>query len=154
MPKILIMGIGNLLMGDEGVGIHVLCYLQEISQPRGVDFVDGGTGGLNLLGFFLDYDRIILIDAVVDGQPPGTVSIVYPEYPSDYPATLVSHDIGLKDLIDSAYLLDRTPEVVMVTISIREPSKVTLDLSPEVSAAIPSAADTVLDELKSAQISS
>jgi len=141
-------------MGDEGVGIQILRYLQEKSQPSGVDPVDGGTGGLNLLGFFLDYDRIILIDATVDGQPPGTVSIVYPEYPSDYPATLVSHDIGLKDLIDAAYLLERTPEIVMVTISIREPTEVSLDLSLEVSASIPAAAQTVLDELASAQISS
>jgi len=154
MPKTLIMGIGNLLMGDEGVGIHVLRCLREKSPPHGVEFVDGGTGGLNLLGFFLDYDRIILIDAVADGQLSGTVSIVNPEYPSDYPATLVSHDIGLKDLIDAAYLLERTPEIVMVTISIREPTEVTLDLSPEVSAAIPAAAATVLNELKSSQISS
>jgi hydrogenase maturation protease len=153
MPKTLILGIGNLLMGDEGAGIQVLRYLREISQPRGVDFVDGGTGGLNLLGFFLDYDRIILIDAVVDDQPPGTVSVVYPEYPSDYPATLVSHDIGLKDLIAAAYLLERTPETLMVTISIREPTEVTLDLSPEVSAAIPAGAQSVLDELASTQIS-
>ncbi len=84
----------------------------------------------------------------LNGRPPGTVSIVYPDYPSDYPATLVSHDIGLKDLIAAAYLLERTPKIAMVTdIDPRAGLKVTLDLSPEVSAAIPAAAQTVLDEL-------
>lgn len=135
--QILILGIGNLLMGDEGVGVHAVRVLENRELPARADIVDGGTGGFHLLEYFSDYGTIILIDATMDGKPPGTVSLLEPRYPSDFPRSLTAHDIGLRDLIESANLLGPLPRMLLVTISIGEIQAMVTSLSPEVSAAIP-----------------
>jgi hydrogenase maturation protease len=72
-PHTLILGIGNVLMGDEGVGVHVVRYLENRGVPDGAALLDGGTGSLTLLEPMQSAGRIVLIDATVDGSPPGTV---------------------------------------------------------------------------------
>jgi hydrogenase maturation protease len=145
--KTLVLGIGNLLMGDEGVGVHVLRHLETHAHLTEVDLVDGGTGGFHLLEYFETYERVLLIDAAADGEPPGTVRAIQPRYASDYPPSLAAHDIGLKDLIEGAQLLGHHPEVVLVTISIAALSGMSLELSHDVRAAIEPAAQTVTEWL-------
>ena len=135
--KPLILGVGNLLMGDEGVGVCAARALEAAGFAGRAHIVDGGTGGFYLLEYFYDYERLILIDAAADGKPPGTVSVIKPRFASDYPKSLAAHDIGLKDLIESAALLGAQPEVVLITISVGEIQNLTLELSPPVAAAIP-----------------
>jgi hydrogenase maturation protease len=134
--KTLVLGIGNLLMGDEGVGVRAVERLRTTDLAEEADLVDGGTGGLNLLPYFGEYPRIILIDAAGDGQPAGTVSLIRPRFAADFPATLTAHDIGLKDLIEAAALLGDLPEVLLVTISIDKLQSMTLELSDAVRAAL------------------
>ncbi len=145
----LILGIGNLLMGDEGVGIHVVRRLEAEQPLPGVEVLDGGTGGFHLLGHFQNYDRVVLIDATMDGSPPGTIDRLEPRFSSDYPPTLTAHDVGLKDLLDALYLLDTQPHIVLFTVSIGEIRPMSLDLSPEVQAAVPRAAEAVVAYLQS-----
>jgi len=145
--KLLILGIGNLLMGDEGIGIHVAQYLEKNYLWENVDVVDGGTGGFHLLDYFKRYPTVILIDATIDGQPAGTIRLIKPKFSSDYPPTLTAHDIGLKDLIDSLYLLNAHPEIWLYTISIENLDEVTMELTPEIEAVIPLAAQTIANEL-------
>jgi len=137
IQKPLILGVGNLLMGDEGVGVAAIRRLEQNGLAAHAELVDGGTSGFHLLGLFRDQPRIILIDATTDGQPPGTVSLIHPRYASDFPPTLTAHDIGLKDLIESAALLGYWPEVDLITISIGDLGLMTMELSPAVSAALP-----------------
>lgn len=138
MPDpILVMGVGNLLVGDEGVGVHVVRALMWMDWPAHVQVLDGGTGGFHLLGYFSDYSRIILIDATRDGEPVGTVQHFTPVLPSDFPASLGAHDIGLKDLIGAAALTGPLPEMTVVTVSIEELKPMELNLSPEVAGAVP-----------------
>lgn len=144
----LILGIGNLLMGDEGVGIHVVRKLEAGQSLPGVEILDGGTGGFHLLGHFQNYDRVVLIDATMDGQPPGTLARLEPRFSSEYPPTLTAHDVGLKDLLDALFLLDTQPHIVLFTISINEIRPMTLDLSPDVQAAVPRAAEAVVEYLQ------
>ncbi len=125
----LILGVGNLLMGDEGVGVVAIRRLEEAGFAAQADLVDGGTSGFHLLGLFRDRPHIILIDAAADGQPPGTVSLIQPRFASDFPPTLTAHDIGLKDLIEAAALLGDLPQVDLITISISGLSAMTMDLS-------------------------
>lgn len=148
--RTLVLGVGNVLMGDEGVGIRVIRLLEERLSDPGTEIVDGGTGGLSLLGYFLDRDRVILVDAVLDGSAPGTVSVLKPVFSRDYPRTLVAHDIGLKDVLDAVALLDRGPEVWLVTVSVADAVTPSLDLSPAVAAALEPAAVSVLEILKAA----
>lgn len=137
MSDTLILGIGNLLMGDEGVGVHAISALSRETWPDGVTVVDGGTGGFHLLDYLQGYDPIVMIDATQDGQPAGSVSVLRPKYASDFPRSLTAHDIGLRDLIESAALLGPLPSITLVTVSIDEIRSMVVTLSPEVGAAIP-----------------
>ncbi len=148
MKDVLVLGVGNLLMGDEGIGIHVVRRLQEDKSLPGVDIVDGGTGGFHLLNYFHEYKRVILVDATIDGRPAGTVRMLKPRFSSDYPPTLTAHDIGLKDLLDALYLLDQQPEIVLFTISIEKLDKVTLDISADIQRTIGEAAERIAAYLK------
>ena len=71
--NILILGIGNLLLRDEGVGIHVVQKMKEMELPPGIEVMDGGTMGLNLLYYIENRDRVIVVDTVIVGDPPGTI---------------------------------------------------------------------------------
>jgi hydrogenase maturation protease len=142
--RTLILGIGNLLMGDEGIGVHVARRLQDRGTDPGVDVVDGGTGGFQLLEYFEGYERLIVVDAAADGQAPGTLRVIHPRYSSDFPPTLTAHDVGLKSLLDAAELIGRKPKLLLVTISVEPPDEVDLELTPAVRAALEPALETVL----------
>lgn len=129
--KILVLGIGNLLMGDEGIGSHLIQELEKENFPETVQLLDGGVGGFHLLEYLHSFKKIIILDATKDGSPIGTVKKIKPQYSSDYPRTLTAHDIGLKDLIDTFYLTDKKiPDITLITISIEKlPENLTIELS-------------------------
>jgi hydrogenase maturation protease len=131
-PEILVLGIGNYLLGDEGVGVHAVRCLEKEAWPPGVRLVDGGTGGFHLLSFFSDYDTVIMIDATMDDGDPGTVHLLEPHFASDFPRALSAHDIGLRDLIESAVLLGPLPKIYLITVSIAQPQSMQMELSPAV----------------------
>ena len=135
--KTLVLGIGNVLLGDEGVGVHAAQQLEREDLPPDVSVLDGGTGGFQLLSCFQEYDRIVMIDASMDGQPCGTVSTIRPRFASDFPRSLSAHDIGLRDLIESASLLAPLPETILVTVSVAETQPLSTELSPAVAACLP-----------------
>ncbi len=143
----LILGIGNFLMGDEGVGIHAINELVKEKYPENVRLVDGGTGGFHLLSFFHDYDPLIIIDAAMDGQPVGSVRLIQPRFASDFPRTLSAHDIGLRDLIETAILSAPLPKIFLITISIQEIRSMAVDLSPDVARSLPVIVDMVREIL-------
>jgi hydrogenase maturation protease len=150
--RTLVLGIGNTLLSDEGVGVAVIEHLQaKGGLPADVDLLDGGTGSLVLLEPMRQARRMILVDATADGQPPGTFHRIVPRFSSDFPPSLTAHDIGLRDLLDSFYLLgDDTHDVVLYAISIIFPQELNLDLSPEVAAAVPMVAERIRKELRGA----
>ena len=135
--EVLVLGIGNLLMGDEGVGIHAMEYMMKKPFSEDVMFLDGGTGGFPLLSCLQDHKRVIIIDAGLDDRPPGEVRVLRPRYSSDFPKTLGAHDIGLKDLIESATLLEKMPEIYLIIITIRLQDELTMTLSPEIKKTLP-----------------
>lgn len=134
---ILVLGVGNYLMGDEGVGVHAIRELQKQSLPEHVHLLDGGTGGFHLLSYLENYSSIVMIDATMDGEPPGTVKVVKPRFASDFPRVLSAHDIGLRDLVESAALLGSLPETILITISIDSLHDLSTELSPPVQKALP-----------------
>jgi hydrogenase maturation protease len=137
MKKILILGIGNLLMGDEGVGVHTIKALEGKSFPENVDILDGGTGGFHLMAYFQEYENIIMIDATMDKKPAGTVSIIEPKFASDFPKTLSAHDIGLKDMIESVTIIGKLPKIYLITVTIDTIQSMHMELSTKVKDAIP-----------------
>ena len=144
---VLVLGIGNVLLGDEGVGVEVVRQVSRAPLPEHVECLDGGTGSFLLLEPMQSANRVILIDATIDGNPPGTVTRLTPLFSSDYPATLTAHDIGLKDLLDAAYLTEVPVKVTLFAISIDPGQMLGISLSPVIAARIPEITRQVLDEV-------
>ncbi len=144
--RLLILGLGNLLMGDEGLGVHVARRLAERVEdlPPGVVVDEGGTAGFQLTHFFTHYPTVILIDATLDEQSPGTIRLLQPRFSSDFPRALSTHDIGLKDLVDGLTLLGQMPELYLFTLSISHLQPMHIGLSAEIEAVLPELEERII----------
>ncbi len=146
--SILVLGLGNYLMGDEGIGVQVVQEMAKWDLPEYLDILDGGTGGFLLLSCFESYKKIIFIDATIDGREPGHIRLIRPRFASDFPSALSVHDVGLKDMIEAVYLMEHPPEMSLFTVSIDHISPMSLELSKEVRLSIPEVIRQVLDLAK------
>ena len=146
--KTLVLGLGNVIMGDEGVGVHVARAIEKHALPADVECLDGGTGGFILLEPLQNADRIILIDATQDNSKIGTVTRTTPRFVSDYPPTLTAHDIGVKDLLDAFYMQGGTRDVILYAITIDPHQPIRMSLSEEVARAAADAEQRILTELQ------
>ncbi|MFY9464703.1 MAG: hydrogenase maturation protease [Sediminibacterium sp.] len=141
----LVMGIGNYLMGDEGIGVHVANRLEKsMLLPEGVSVLDGGTGGFHLLEYFERYDHIILIDATLDSHVTGTIRKIKPRFATDFPPAMSTHDIGLKDLVSALQILGKMPEIDLFVVSIATIQQQGIELTPEIEAVVPNVIDEIL----------
>lgn len=145
--KTLVLGLGNVIMGDEGVGVHAVRALEQENLPGGIECLDGGTGGFILLEPLQQADRIILIDATADGNPIGTVTRTTPKFSKDYPPTLTAHDIGVKDLLDAFYMQSGHREVILYTITIDPRQPISMELSSDCEKARDEAVRRIFAEL-------
>ena len=141
------LGLGNVIMGDEGVGVHVVRAVEQNRLPAGVECLDGGTGGFILLEPMQSADRIILIDAAADENPIGTVTRTTPRFSKDFPPTLTAHDIGVKDLLDVFYIQGGGPEVTLYAITIDPHQPISMSLSKSAGRASAEAVRQILGEL-------
>lgn len=146
--KVLVLGMGNILLRDEGVGVRAVEYLEEQKIPENVDLLDGGTGGFTLLSEIMKYDEVILIDATLDENPTGTIRVIQPRFAADFPRAMSTHDIGLKDLIESASILGKLPPLHLIVITIRDLQAMNLELSPEIRSVLPQVHQEVKNILK------
>jgi hydrogenase maturation protease len=147
--KTLLLGLGNIIMGDEGIGVHVVRALCQQALPPGVACLDGGTGGFILLEPLQNADRIFLIDATADDNPIGTVTRTTPKFSRDYPPTLTAHDIGVKDLLDAFYMQGGSRDVVLYAITIDPRQSISMELSEVAKKAADEALTRILTELRS-----
>jgi hydrogenase maturation protease len=150
--KTLVLGLGNVIMGDEGVGVHVARAVEKELAKQNlqseIECLDGGTGGFVLLEPLQSAERIVLIDAAADGNPPGTVTRTTPRFSRDYPPTLTAHDIGVKDLLDVFYMQGGSHEVVLYAITIDPNQPISMELSSVASNAATEAVELILAELE------
>jgi hydrogenase maturation protease len=147
--KVLILGVGNYLMGDEGMGVHLARQLNTELNDDFVDVVDGGTGGFQLMELFESYQTVILADATLDHQKPGTIRLIKPKFSADFPKAMSTHEIGLKDVVESLILLDKLPEIHLFVMSISHVQPLSIDLSEEVRNALPELKTRVVQLAKS-----
>ena len=121
-----IIGIGNILFQDDGVGVHVIKQLENEMLPSTIELVDGGTSTLDMLGFFLDYKKVIVVDCLRAGLKPGTIYKIKPEDIQNYKKENLSiHDVQILDVVKMAKMMNKYPEVVIFGI---EPQKISLEL--------------------------
>ena len=149
MGKKVVLGIGNLLMKDDGVGVHAVRALEKCQLPPDVELVDGGTAGCDLLPFMSGAEKIIIVDALKGGGPPGAVYRLTPEDcgRQTLGRTLSLHDLGiLTALHDLALLEGKIPPCVIIGV---EPGEIDwgMELTPEVSAVLPRVLELVQKEL-------
>jgi hydrogenase maturation protease len=129
--KISVIGLGNILLGDEGVGVHAVEALKrKYDFPEEVRLLDGGTLGLDLLHLIEGMDGVLFIDAVDLKESPGTIAVIEGEdIPSFLEPKLSLHHVGLADLLfASSFLGTRPAEIALVGI---QPE--TLDIGLELS---------------------
>jgi hydrogenase maturation protease len=144
MANILVMGLGNLLLGDEGVGVHVAQALLKTTAPDGVTVLDVGTAVLDALFDLDEADFVIVIDAVVAGGAPGTVYRV-PFEQMLHPEMIPSmHGFDLSRVL-ALTGRQTSPEILVIGV---EPATIdwSLELSPEVRNALPAVIDQVKKE--------
>ncbi|MBI2876054.1 MAG: hydrogenase maturation protease [Candidatus Tectomicrobia bacterium] len=148
--KVVILGVGNLLLRDEGSGIHVLRELQAhyLFEDQ-VHLVDGGTGGLGLLPLIEGAEHLIVIDAVQTSHPPGTLFRFTPaEILHENTPRLSSHELDLAGVLQLAEILGRVPpSVILFGVQPEDISSYGLDLTPSVQAVVPVLVRLVLEEL-------
>ncbi|MGC8945877.1 MAG: hydrogenase maturation protease [Anaerolineae bacterium] len=146
--RCLILGLGNPLRGDDGVGPRVVAELLRRGLPDGVEAVDGGTGGLDLLHLLEGWERAIIVDAAMLGRNPGEFVRFTPEE-GHLVGSLVSrssHTAGLADALTMARALGRElPDIVIYGI---QPERMDWEegLSPAVEAAVPELLERILEE--------
>lgn len=149
MGRKVVLGVGNLLLKDEGVGVHVIRALADRQAPPDVEVIDGGTAGCDLLPLISGAEKVVIVDALQGGEPPGAV---YRLTPQDFeqqasPNVISLHDIGIMDVLRMLELMDgRLPSIVLIGV---EPGQIEVgvELSPEVAASIPFILDLVLKEV-------
>lgn len=148
--RILVMGIGNPLMRDEGIGPRVAELLMAgFRFPDNVEVVDAGTMGLGILDLLKDIDNLLVIDAVHEtGHPAGTVVVMTPDEIAPNQVLHSLHDMRLSDVLQNAALmLDSPPEAMVIGMQIERIEEFVLELSPACEAALPIAVAATLDEL-------
>lgn len=124
-------------MGDEGVGVHFANYLENEPLPDNVDILDGGTGGFYLTNYIEAYPCVIIVDATLDDKPPGTIRLLEPKFSKDYPKAMSTHDIGMKDLIESMIFMGTIPKIYLFAVSIKTLQQQQVTLSPEIKTILP-----------------
>lgn len=109
--KTAILGLGNILLSDEGVGVHAIEELRKAYDfPDDVEIIDGGTMGLDLLPFIEGREKLLIVDAVNLRKEPGTIAIIEDnDIPSFVSAKLSIHQLGLPDVIHALKLMDIAP---------------------------------------------
>lgn len=151
-PPILVLGLGNLLCGDDGVGVTALAVLRRrYEPPPEVRFVDGGTLGLALLPTIESAERVWILDAVAADAPAG--SLVVLEGRDVEPALrdrLSPHQIGVADILDAMHWRDSWPKQVRVLGLVPEAMGLEISLSPRVAASLGRLVDALVGELAAA----
>jgi len=151
MTPILILGIGNILLRDEGVGVHVVREIRKRTLPAEVEVYDGGTFGIDLIDTIAGRRLCLVIDAVQADAPPGTVLKFGPEEMAAKETRDMSlHQLGLLETLSMARQLGCAPAAVVIFGVVPKDMAPGLDLSAEVAAVVPKVVDLVLEELAQA----
>lgn len=148
--RILIMGAGNTVMGDEGIGPRCVENLERWYEfPESVSLVDVGTMGLMILDYLREYDRIIVIDAAQEtGHEPGTVLLFTPEELAANQVLHSAHDMRLTDVLRAAALSGiEVKSIVVVAVQVQSIQQWVLELSEPVENAIPIACAAAIQQL-------
>ena len=145
MAKIAVLGMGNLLLKDEGIGIHLIRILENLPGLESVDLIDGGTS-LEAIDLVRDTDRLIVIDAAYGGQEPGSVYCITPKYVKNQKPYSI-HELNVLQMLWTLNIIGNSPKITIIGI---EPKEIDwgLELSPELERKLPQITDSVIEMIR------
>ena len=147
--QMVILGVGNLLLSDEGIGVHVANKLMEMDLPENVTVYEGGTDGFRLMNLVSEADRLVVVDAVKGGGDPASIYRFNiedaPTSPDKYKTSV--HQIGILEVVHFSEFVGKTPETTIIGV---EPKSLAMamELSPEVAEKVPRVIELVLEEVE------
>ncbi|RJQ39384.1 MAG: hydrogenase maturation protease [Nitrospiraceae bacterium] len=148
-PKVLILGVGNLLLKDDGFGVHLIKDFEGARFPENIRILEAGTVSHQLIPLFHEIDYLIVIDAVEAGDVPGSIFRFSPDdinFKSEQKLSL--HQISLTDVLQMAALTGAKPKTVIIAVQPKDISEWGIELSDEVRRAMPKVKELVFEELE------
>ena len=148
-PRLLVLGVGNTLMGDDGIGVHAVQALADSYElPANLRVVDGGVAGLRLLGDIADVDCLIIVDAVRRGGVPGVIHRLRRQDIQTRRGPLISaHEVGIAELLAAAEFSGNLPETHIIGVEPLETETVALELSAPLRCALPKVVGAIVSAL-------
>jgi len=151
--QVLILGVGNLLLKDDGFGVHLINALQDTKFPQNVKVMEAGTVSHQLIPLLHEIDHLIVIDVVEANDTPGSVFRFSPDdmkFASEQWVSL--HQISLIDVLQMTDLTGKKPKTIIIGVQPKDVSSWSLELSDELKAVIPKVKDLVFEELKKIKV--
>ncbi len=147
--KVLILGVGNLLLTDDGFGVHFINSLRAIDFPQNIFVLEAGTVSHQLIPLLHEIDHLIVVDVVEAGDVPGSLFRFSPDdmkFPAEQKVSL--HQISLIDVLNMAELTGGKPQTIIIGVQPKDVSSWSTELSDELRAVIPKVKDLVFEELR------
>jgi hydrogenase maturation protease len=145
LVKTAVLGMGNLLLKDEGIGIHLIHALKNLPGLESVDLIDGGTS-LEAIDHVRDTDRLIVIDAAYGGEEPGSVYRITPEHVKNQNPYSI-HELNVLQMLWTLNITGNSPKITIIGIEPKE-TDWGLELSPELEQRLPRITEFVLEIIK------
>ena len=151
--KITVLGIGNELLSDEGVGVYVAKELEKRGPIPGVEVIEGGTDGFGLINIITDTDYLIVVDSLKGGEEPGTFYKFRvedaPQCPDIFKTSI--HQVGILEVLNLSGLIGKTPETIIFGV---EPKKITrgMNISAVIKKKIPRLLELIDQEIEKIKI--
>lgn len=153
--RVVVLGVGNILLMDEGVGVRVVEKLEaEYTLPEGVVVIDAGTSAMEILEDLENLDLLLIADAVFAHQEPAAlVKLEGDDVPAFFKRNMSPHQVGLSDVLAALELNDRQPKKTVICGIKPVSMQLGMELTPAVAAQVPALLDMVLGELRAAGLS-
>jgi len=154
LPKIIILGIGNILLKDEGVGVKVIERLKrDYKFPSNIELIDGGTAGFGLIDLLEGAEHLIIVDAVQGNDEPGSIyRFKFEDMPSSISKKFSPHQIGILETLTLKKMLGKIPDTTIIAIQPKDCSNWGTELTPEIENKIPDMINLVIEEVKSLEV--
>jgi hydrogenase maturation protease len=147
--KVVVLGVGNIILTDEGVGVRVIDALErDYAMPEGVTVIDAGTSGMEMLEDLSHLDFLLVVDAIAANKPPGAlVKLSGDEVPVFFRRNLSPHGIGLSDVLASLEFMEAEPKETVILGAQPVSMELSTELTPAIAALVPELVAQVVVEL-------
>jgi len=149
MKKILVLGVGNILLGDDGVGVHVVERMRHMALPQDTELLDGGMATSELLSYMKGRQKVIIIDAIQSSSPPGTIfRIPYQDMKKEQHQICALHQIGVIEMLQILESMGNMPDILIFGIVPKNDTEFSQQLSSEIEEKLTEIIEQVLEELR------